>query len=62
MRIQNNWESDSNRISELSKQTQIIFEDNKFSELLDPKMLGNCYAFKYKNHNPRFTIGPHCIP
>jgi len=27
----------------------------------DPKWLGNCLAFFYKDHNPIFTIGPHCI-
>ena len=29
--------------------------------LTDPRWLGNCMAFCYINHNPLFTIGPHCI-
>lgn len=26
----------------------------------DPPMVGNVFAFCYVNHNPIFTIGPHC--
>jgi len=27
----------------------------------DPFWLGNTIAFGYKDHNPKFVIGPHCI-
>ncbi len=29
-------------------------------EISDPLWLGSCIALWYVNHNPLFTIGPHC--
>jgi len=30
-------------------------------DVSDTYFLGKCRAFWYKDHNPKITIGPHCI-
>ena len=35
-------------------------EDKCHLTASDPFRLGNCLAFSYIKHNPKFIIGPHC--
>ena len=49
------------------KSTSELYNDNEsLSNYLnnfsvdDPQELGNTFAYCYKNHNPRISIGPDC--